>query len=108
DPANAQTLQVFGAGSTPRAKAEFSLSRDGLLVIVAPGRPMNPAAQDTATPIELRIERHRLPDAQDSVLPEPLADPLKDLRICAGTATAYVVTAGEFIQVIDVSGRQCT
>ena len=41
-------------------------------------------------------------------MPEPLADPLQDIRIRAATASAYFVTAGEFIQVIDVSGRQCT
>ena len=41
-------------------------------------------------------------------LPEPLADPLQDIRIRAATAAAYLVRAGEYIQVIDVSGRQCT
>jgi len=108
NPARAQSLRVFGAGSTAAAKADFSMSRDGLLVIVAPGRPMDPGAQDTATPIELHIKRHRLPGARDSLLPEPLADPMQDFRIKAATASAYFVTAGEFIQVIDVSGRQCT
>ena len=37
-----------------------------------------------------------------------MADPLQDLRIRAATASAYFVRAGEFIQIIDVSGRQCT
>lgn len=108
DPAKAQTLRVFAADSAAAATAEFSVSRDGLLTIVAPGRAMDPGAQDTATPIELRIKRHRQPDARDAVVPEPLADPVQDVRIKAATAIAYFVAAGEFIQVIDVSGRQCT
>jgi uncharacterized protein YcgI (DUF1989 family) len=35
-------------------------------------------------------------------------DPLADFRIKAATATAYRVKAGDYIQVIDVAGRQCT
>ena len=31
-----------------------------------------------------------------------------DLRIDKATARAYEVKAGEFIQVIDVAGRQCS
>ena len=108
NPAKAETLRVFGKDSTAAARADFSVSRDGLLVIVAPGRPMDPGAQDTATPLELRIKRQHLPHAGNAVLPEPLADPLQDLRIRARTASAYLVKAGEFIQVIDVAGRQCT
>jgi aminomethyltransferase len=69
---------------------------------------MAPENQDTATDIELRITRHGKPAERGSVLPEPLADPLQDIRIRASTASAYVVKAGEYIQVIDVSGRQCT
>ena len=38
----------------------------------------------------------------------PLADPLLDLRVRTATAEAYTVKAGDFIQIIDVDGRQCT
>ena len=41
-------------------------------------------------------------------LPEPLADPLQDIRVNRATAEAYLVRAGEYIQIIDVAGRQCT
>ena len=41
-------------------------------------------------------------------LPEPLADPRADMRIAQSTAAAYEVAAGEYIQVIDVEGRQCS
>ena len=41
-------------------------------------------------------------------LPDPLADPLQDIRIKSATAKAYFVKAGEYIQILDVDGRQCT
>ena len=70
---------------------------------------MSPEAQDTATDIELRITRAAPPTGKRlDILPEPLADPIHDIRIKAATASAYLVRAGEWIQVIDVSGRQCT
>ena len=42
------------------------------------------------------------------MLPEPLAEPRLDFRIDRATARAYEVRAGEFIQVLDVEGRQCS
>jgi aminomethyltransferase len=69
---------------------------------------MDPASQETSTPIELFIERRSIRNPGEEVLPEPLRDPLQDIRINASTAVAYVVKPGEYIQVIDVSGRQCS
>ena len=42
------------------------------------------------------------------VLPDPLADQNQDFRIAKATARAYQVAAGEFVQVIDVEGRECS
>ncbi|HEV7716942.1 MAG TPA: DUF1989 domain-containing protein, partial [Steroidobacteraceae bacterium] len=108
DPAKAESLRIFGLGSAAGDQAEFTVTREGLLLVMAPGLAMDPGHQDTATPVGLRIKRQRMPDATRPVLPEPLADPLQDIRIGARTASSYFVRAGEFIQVIDVSGRQCT
>ncbi len=103
-----ETVRLFGEGSRAGASAEFIVSRDGVLIVAAPGAAMAPGNQDTATDIELRITRSYKAPERGSVLPEPLADPLQDFCIRAATASAYVVKAGEYIQVIDVSGRQCT
>ena len=109
DPAGARALHLFGGQSPAGSSARLAVARDGLLIVAAPGGAMQPHAQDTATAIELRITR-AAPAALEArdILPEPLADPIQDVRIRAGTATAYLVRAGEYIQVIDVSGRQCT
>ncbi|MBW8727570.1 MAG: DUF1989 domain-containing protein [Inquilinus limosus] len=108
DLATAGAARLFGEGSRPGDRAEVTIQGKGLLIAVAPGAVMQPDAQDTATPIELRVKRSRLVRDYASALPEPLADPIEDIRIRAATASAYLVRAGDFIQVIDVYGRQCT
>jgi len=42
------------------------------------------------------------------LLPQPLADPSQDFRVDRGTATAFEVPAGSFIQVVDIEGRECS
>jgi aminomethyltransferase len=108
DLATIRTATLFGAGSTAGNRTLFTAQRPGLVVIAAPGPDMQPGEQNTSTPLELRVTRAAGPHSLLDVLPEPLSDPLQDLRIPARTAHAYFVRAGEFIQVIDVSGRQCT
>ncbi|ACI58831.1 glycine cleavage T protein (aminomethyl transferase) (plasmid) [Rhizobium leguminosarum bv. trifolii WSM2304] len=104
----AGALSIFGAGSSPGSRADFAISMKGLLIVAAPAGAMSPEAQDTATPIEIRINRSLVIRDYASALPEPAADPIEDIRIRAATAAAYFVRAGEFIQIIDVYGRQCT
>ncbi|MGH6802368.1 MAG: DUF1989 domain-containing protein [Methyloceanibacter sp.] len=108
DLATARAVTLFGGQSRPGDAAEFAVSRDGLLIAGAPGAPMNAGAQDTATPIRVQIQRSRIVKPNETHLPEPLADPLQDIRVSQCTAEAYFVRAGEYIQIIDVAGRQCT
>ncbi|MEB3044728.1 DUF1989 domain-containing protein [Rhizobium mulingense] len=108
DLAAAGALSIFGAGSSAGSRAEFTISMKGLLIVAAPAGAMSPEAQDTATPIEIRIKRSLLIRDYAAALPEPAADPIEDIRIRAASAAAYFVRAGEFIQIIDVYGRQCT
>ncbi|QKK27541.1 DUF1989 domain-containing protein [Rhizobium hidalgonense] len=108
DLAAAGALRLFGTESTPGSQTDFTVSMKGLLIVAAPAAAMSPEAQDTATPIEVRIKRSLLIRDYAAALPEPAADPIEDIRIRAATAAAYFVRAGEFIQIIDVYGRQCT
>jgi glycine cleavage system T protein (aminomethyltransferase) len=108
DFARARAVTLFGGESRPGQSAEFTVTRDGLLIVAAPGAAMEAGAQNTATPIRLHVFRSRLRPASETHLPEPLADPLQDIRVNNSTAEAYVVRAGEYIQIIDVAGRQCT
>lgn len=104
-------IRVFGSGQAGE-KATFTIARDAVLKISAPGRAMGPEQQDTTTDLELIVIRAnpaaRKSGSGDHPLPEPLADILQDIHVKAATARAYMVKAGEYIQVIDVSGRQMT
>jgi aminomethyltransferase len=108
DLSGARAIALFGAGSRAGEQAEFAVLRDGVLIVGAPGLPMEAGAQDTATPIRVHIQRGQVARAHETPLPEPLADLLQDIRVNRSTAEAYFVHAGEYIQIIDVDGRQCT
>ena len=108
DLAQAMALVLFGTRTPAGTIAELTMALDGLLIVAAPGRAMDAESQDTATAIELRVTRARILRSYEERLPEPMADPVQDLRIPAAKASAYFVRAGEFIQIIDVAGRQCT
>ncbi|OQM76207.1 DUF1989 domain-containing protein [Manganibacter manganicus] len=96
--------------NTPAGQQEsFTATRDGALVVAAPGGPMAIDAHDTTTPLVVMVQRARIrPRGEAAKLPDPLADPVLDLRVKSATAEAYFVKAGDYIQIIDVDGRQCT
>ncbi len=108
DLAAPSAVRIFG-GTTPAGTREsFTVTRDGSLIIAAPGGPMAVDSHDTATPLVVMLQRKRIRANMKSDLPEPLADPVLDLRVKSTTARSYFVKAGDFIQIIDVDGRQCT
>jgi aminomethyltransferase len=108
DLAGAQAVRFFGS-STPAGTTEsFVAQLAGSLIVAAPGGPMSLDAQDTVTPLTLTVSRARIRPVARFALPDPLADPVLDRRIQSATAQAYFVKAGDYIQIIDVDGRQCT
>ncbi len=108
DLAKAGATAVFDAATVAKSSVSFRANEAGWLIIAAPGHHMLPGEQTTLTPLTLSVERAtpRLVGKFD--LPDPLADPLQDIRIKSATAKAYFVKAGEYIQILDVDGRQCT
>ncbi|MFO1122551.1 MAG: DUF1989 domain-containing protein [Hyphomicrobiales bacterium] len=105
----APVLRLFGSGPAGD-QAQFVVEREAVLRISAPGGIMDAERQDTATDLEVIVTRAKTVayKAGEAALPDPLADVLQDLRVPAATAVAYMVKAGEYIQIIDVAGRQCT
>ncbi|MBC6405426.1 MAG: DUF1989 domain-containing protein [Rhodospirillales bacterium] len=104
--ARAQT--VFGRDGAPGAEAQFTASEALIVVLAAPGQDMTPETQRPPTDLEACVERANPVAVNDLPLPDPLADPRLDLRVEARTAAAYEVRAGDYIQVIDVAGRECS
>lgn len=101
-------ITLFGAASPAGDSAEFTASGPGWLIVAAPADPMDPETGDTASPLTLLIDRASPRAKQGFELPDPLADPILDIRVKSATAEAYLVRAGEYIQIMDVDGRQCT
>jgi len=101
-------VALFGADSPAGDSAGFTVERAGWLIAAAPAEPMRPESGDTASPLTLLIDRAAPGQAASFALPDPPADPILDIRVESATARAYLVRAGEYIQIIDVEGRQCT
>jgi aminomethyltransferase len=109
DIGRADAALVFAEGSRPGDMATFHASADGLLIICAPGGPMAPEAQNPPTEIILYLRRANPGPGKGGLAPpDPLADPLADLNIQPGNATSYEVKAGQFIQIVDIQGRECS
>ena len=108
DLAEARSTGTFGADSPAGDGASFTAQRGGSLVIAAPGGAMDLELQNTATPVEIFIHRKTVRTGPETRLPDPLADVTQDIRIAKATAESFVVKAGEYIQIIDVEGRQCS
>ncbi|MFW2589541.1 DUF1989 domain-containing protein [Sagittula sp. SSi028] len=105
---HARTIGLFGADSPAGDHAEFTACADGWVLVAAPAPQPDFSRQTTATPIDLTITRAKPRQSGQFALPDPLADPVQDLRVASATARAYRVAKGEYIQIMDVDGRQCT
>jgi aminomethyltransferase len=121
DPYGGQTAQLSGGlealglresrlleqDSAPGSHVDLVADRPAEILVAAPGGRVIDGDQPAT---ELRIEIRRAnPKPRDAYeLPPPLAEPRLDLHIDAATARSYEVKAGEYIQVIDVQGRQCS
>ncbi|WP_415402314.1 DUF1989 domain-containing protein [Tateyamaria sp. SN3-11] len=108
DLATARAVRLFSTDTSAKAEEAMRVTRDGTLIIAAPGGAMDAEAQDTVTPLTVMIKRATIKSHVKFELPDPLADPLADIRVHTQTAEAFFVKAGDYIQIIDVDGRQCT
>ncbi|MGH1356700.1 MAG: DUF1989 domain-containing protein [Thalassovita sp.] len=104
----ARAIGLFSDTSRAGEAVFFTVQGAGWAVISAPGAPMDFEKQDTATSLSVLITRANAREVGQYALPDPLADPVLDLRVKSATAQAYRVKAGDYIQVLDVDGRQCT
>lgn len=103
-------VQLFGEWSPAGTRQGFTASEPATVLVAAPVRRMR-VDDDAANPpsdLLLEVRRAELSPAGEFELPAALAEPVLDLRIDRSTASSYEVRAGQFIQVIDVEGKQCS
>ncbi|HEJ5875630.1 aminomethyltransferase family protein [Pseudomonas aeruginosa] len=92
--------------------AGFSRTLEGgaplLVLVAAPGGRTSVNAQARASELRLLVHRANPQHLLAPPLPAPLGEMVDEFTIRPGTASAYTVAAGQFIQVLDVAGRQCS
>ncbi len=85
-------------------------SKDKCTVMISsPGTEMNVHNQNPSTSLTVFLHRAKFEIKNEQyVLPEPLYDPISEKFIKRMTAETYDVKKGDYIQIIDTSGRQCS
>ncbi len=106
---NADVAALLAGESSANNKTSFEAGCDALILIAAPKIQHASFEIDLpATDLLMLVERAGNPSEIIEMLPDPLADASQEIRIFAKTADTYEVKAGEYFQVIDVYGRQCS
>ena len=106
DQTSCQGISIFGARSKALSKQSYSIANDVLCLIAAPGEDMSQEQRLPPTDIIVGVSGNGV--IVNDELPAPLGPVDRDIRINNSTAQAYLVKAGEYIQIIDVAGRQCS
>jgi len=99
--------ELFSSSNPADSRQSFDIKNDALCVFDAKGGPMIVDKQNSPTEILINVSRSN-PTIPSERLPEPLAKTSKEIRVNHSSAVAYKVKAGEYIQVIDVEGQQCS
>ena len=104
---DARVIRLFGPDGPPGARQELVARAEADVIVAAPGgRVVDGDWPASALVVELQ---RAVPRALEEVeLPPPLAEPRLDFRVDKASALAYEVREGEFIQIVDVAGRQCS
>ena len=85
-------------------------SKDACIIMLAsPGIAMDVHNQNPPSSLTIFLHRAKFEVKKEQyVLPEPLYDPVSEKFIKRMTAETYDVKKGDYIQIIDTSGRQCS
>ncbi len=106
---NAFSFNFFSNTSLAGEIQSLKVIEDGFIIIAVPGKSMKVDQQNPTSDLEIIIKRkNKLDNKLESVLPDPLADSKEEYLIKNSSAFAYEVKKGDFIQVIDLYGRQCS
>ena len=106
---NFSSSLLFNENSKRNDSAEISISENCFVVLACPGENMIVGNQNPPTDIEVLVKRINPKNNKlERILPEPLATPKDEILIKDSSASAYEVKKGDYIQIIDLYGRQCS
>src|SRR3954452_8815300 len=107
-PHDARAIRLFANDSPPGAAESFTAQRAATVVVAAPGARVVEGGWP-ASALTVGVQRAEpTASAREGELPPPLAEPRLDFRVDRASALSYEVREGEYIQIIDVRGRQCS
>ena len=106
---NADSFNLFNKETLSGEIEELLVLENGFVILASPGKVMLVDEQGAASDLEVIIKRKNIKKNQlESFLPDPLADTKEEYFIKNRSALAYEVKKGDFIQIIDLYGRQCS
>ncbi len=106
---NIKCLKYFDKKTESGTEINLTIEKNGFAIFSAPGEPMQVDRFDAATDLQIFVKRKNKTNQKlESVLPDPLADTKNEFLIKHSSAVAYEIKKGDFIQVIDLYGRQCS
>jgi len=108
DLAHARTATLFGPDAGRAERASLTATRDLTVFVAAPAAPMTVWDQTPPGGATLHVRRGRIRRPNDIAPADPLAEPLLDMTVDIASARSFEVKAGDYIQVMDVAGRQCS
>ena len=102
-------VPIFGKESKAGTMLSFEANSDGILICSSIGESMSPENQDTPTELILYLKKFNHSSFTENFNPpDPLSDPTNDINIQPGHAKSYSVKKGDYIQIVDVQGRECS
>ncbi len=109
DLAGCRAVELLSGETAAGSSVKLTSERELICLICAPGEAMAvDGSGDPPTDLVGYITRANPGLLIENDLPDPLGDELQSFRVDASTAQGYEVRAGEYIQIIDVDGRQCS
>ena len=104
--ADAKGIAIFDATTRAGESFIFKMRSAAKLVVIAPVSPnFLEAGGGGAFRVEVKPPAQHL---SDLAIPEPMGKVVDEWRLPRGTAKAYSLKKGQFVQVIDVEGQQCS
>ncbi|MCU1725301.1 DUF1989 domain-containing protein [Pseudomonas sp. 5P_5.1_Bac1] len=103
-----EAARLWPAGTPANHSRRFHAAEALLVMVAAPGGPTAVDSQARASELRLLIHRINPRNALAPPLPAPLGEVVDEFTIRPGSARDYAVRAGQYIQVLDVAGRQCS
>ena len=109
DVGKAKASILFSDNSEAGEKVNLVSKDKCTCVFSAPGNVMKINEQNPPTDLLLMIKRSKPNKYKDRPnIPEPLVDPINEILIKHSTAIEYQVKKGDYIQIINPFGRQCS